>query len=276
MRLTLGVLLSLLIFSFFQCSSTSIGKEEEELSNAKINGVSFVAPPKPIGEEEIILPKTEISANYLSIMPYSFIPENGTDLLYNNEWQWWGEKTKGTIRIIEIAKKIGYKVMLKPHVWKKHGEFTGEHGYVDIKEWKEFEENYSKYILHYAHIADSLKVSLFCIGTEWENFVLSRTLFWEKLIKSIRKIYSGKLTYAANWDEYTKVPFWKDLDYIGIDGYFPLLNAITPTTDQIKEAIEPYRKHLSFYSDSLQRKILFTEYGYRSRDNTAYKTLAVR
>jgi hypothetical protein len=43
----------------------------------------------------------------------------------------------------------------------------------------------------------------------------------------IRKIYTGKLTYAANWDDFDKVPFWKELDYIGIDAYFPLSDAAT-------------------------------------------------
>jgi homoserine trans-succinylase len=36
-----------------------------------------------------------------------------------------------------------------------------------------------------------------------------------------------KLTYAANWDDFDKVPFWNELDYIGIDAYFPLSDATT-------------------------------------------------
>jgi len=267
MKITKGIALFIFIVTLFQCSNTSIEKEKIK----KINGVSFVAPPKEIGKKEIQLPKKIIMANYISIMPYSFIPENSTNLSYDSEWQWWGEKTKGTIKTIQVAKEIGYGVMLKPHVWKRHGEFTGEHNYKEEKQWVEFEESFSSYILHYAKIADSLDVPIFCIGTEWETFVLSRPSFWRGLIKAIRKIYSGKLTYAANWDEYEKVPFWKELDYIGIDGYFPLVNAKTPSIEQIKKGISPFKKHLSRFSDSIQRKILFTEFGFRSRNNTAFK-----
>ena len=32
----------------------------------------------------------------------------------------------------------------------------------------------------------------------------------------------GKLTYAENWDQYHKIPFWGKLDYVGIDVYFSL------------------------------------------------------
>jgi hypothetical protein len=32
----------------------------------------------------------------------------------------------------------------------------------------------------------------------------------------------------------TKVPFWNELDYIGIDAYFPLSDAVTPTVAELK------------------------------------------
>jgi hypothetical protein len=42
------------------------------------------------------------------------------------------------------------------------------------------------------------------------------------LIKKVRAVYSGKLTYAENWDCIDKVLFWDQLDYIGVDAYFPI------------------------------------------------------
>ncbi len=45
---------------------------------------------------------------------------------------------------------------------------------------------------------------------------------WIKLIDGLRDIYSGGLTYAANFDQYQEVTFWDRLDYIGVSGYFPL------------------------------------------------------
>ena len=171
----------------------------------KINGVSFVGPPREIDSAEISLPKRIINSNYLCLMPYGSIPEGSTELKYNSEWQWWGEKTKGAATMIKLSKEQGYKIMLKPHIWKKHGAFTGHHTYRTKNEWEAFEKSYSTYILDFAALAE--KVELFCIGTEWGEFVQERPEYWLTLIKEVKKVYTGKLTYAANWDEYKKVPF---------------------------------------------------------------------
>ena len=237
----------------------------------KINGVSFVGPPRKIDSIEVSLPKTIINSNYLSLMPYGFIPEGSTELQYNNEWQWWGEKTEGAATMIQLAKEQGYKIMLKPHVWKKHGVFTGHHTYSTNNEWEAFEKSYSKYILDFAALAEKEKVELFCIGTEWGEFVQKRPTYWQQLIKEVKKVYSGKLTYAANWDEYKKVSFWKELDFIGVDAYFPLVEDKTPTTTQIKYALLQPLNELRIVSNSNNKPILFTEFGYRSIDYTAKK-----
>ena len=41
--------------------------------------------------------------------------------------------------------------------------------------------------------------------------------------------YTGPLTYAANHGNETSVGWWNDLDYIGIDAYYPLTNKNNPT-----------------------------------------------
>ena len=258
-------LISLLAVFSFLASCCIIAQPE------KINGVSFVAPNKEIGKLEIEKPRSIVNSNYLSLMPYAFIPENGTELRYNSEWQWWGEKKNGTIFIINEAHKQGYKIMMKPHVWKKHGEYTGHHKYENEKDWLSFEKSYAKYILEFAKISDSLNVELFCIGTEWEKFALQRPNFWYNLILDIKAVYKGKLTYAANWDEYKRISFWKELDYIGVDAYFPLNDAITPNKNILKEALNPYKKGLKLISEKNNKPIIFTEFGYRSRDKTADK-----
>ena len=83
-----------------------------------------------------------------------------------------------------------------------------------------------------AKIADSLGVEMLCIGTEWKSAVRERPQFWSNVIDSVRKVYQGKLTYAANWDDYDDVPFWSKLDYIGVNAYWPLAKTKTPTIDE--------------------------------------------
>ena len=66
------------------------------------------------------------------------------------------------------------------------------------------ETSYKDYILTYAKAAEELNAEMLCIGTELEQFVIERPNFWKKLIREIRNVYKGKLTYAANWDEFKR------------------------------------------------------------------------
>jgi hypothetical protein len=86
------------------------------------------------------------------------------------------------------------------------------------------------------------------------------------LIKKIRTVYKGKLTYAANWDNYQTVPFWQELDYIGVDAYFPISDQKTPDLITIKTAWDRWKLELSTLSRKQNKQILFTEYGYISAD----------
>ena len=109
-----------------------------------------------------------------------------------------------------------------------------------------------------------INAEIFCIGTELEKFVLNRPQFWEQLIRTIRKVYKGKLTYAANWDEYKKLTFWNQLDFIGVDAYFPLSEKETPTVTDFEKGWKPHKIEIQQLQKKFQKPILFTEYGYRS------------
>ena len=117
--------------------------------------------------------------------------------------------------------------MLKPQVYFP-GSWPGGLDFENESDWEAWEKDYESYIMSFVPIADSLNVPLFCIGTEFKFSEQKRVAFWRKLIKDIRAQYKGKLTYASNWDCYDKLSFWDDLDYVGIDAYFPLVDEKTP------------------------------------------------
>ena len=71
------------------------------------------------------------------------------------------------------------------------------------------------------------------------------------------------MTYADNWDQFQNVPFWDQLDYVGIDAYFPLKTS-SPTVAVLTELWKPYVENLKIFSEKYNQKILFTEIGYRS------------
>lgn len=235
----------------------------------KINGVSFVANRNPVDSTHVV-PLQRVNTNYAAVMPFGFVPEvDKPQIVYNTDRQWYGETREGGRNYVTQLHKAGIKVMMKPQIWIRHGEFTGYLKMNTEAEWVALEESYRKFILDYATLAAEEETALFCIGTELEEFVTNRPDFWKQLIIDIKKVYKGKLTYAANWDEYKRTPFWSQLDYIGIDAYFPVCEDKTPTVDCAMEGWEKWKEEISAFVKAQQRQVLFTEYGYRSVDYTA-------
>jgi len=236
----------------------------------KINGISFVASPNEIDSLPIQTVVEETASNFLAIMPFAFCyGDTNPKVYYNQERQWWGEKAEGVKVTIQMAHRAGQKVLLKPQLWLLHGTYTGSLAYKSDADWQKFESEYQDFILTFATIAAKEKVALFCIGTELEKFIENRPLFWNQLITEIKKVYSGKITYAANWDEYSRTPFWDQLDYIGIDAYFPLSEKESPTANDLNQSLTDLNTTLGSFSKSIDRKILFTEYGFRSMNYSA-------
>lgn len=242
------------------CKSTS-----QDIVVSKIDGLSLVASGDRLQSKDVKVVK-EVNANYVALMPFGFIRDlNHPTVEYNNK-QWFGETKVGITQYTQEVRKEDLKILLKPQIWVLGGHYTGHIKMSSENEWKELETSYENFILDYAKLAESLQLDIFCIGTELELFVKNRPQFWNSLIKKIRSIYSGELTYASNWDEYRRVTFWSQLDFIGIDAYFPLSDAKTPTVKELEQKWQPHKSEIKSVQQQFNKPILFTEFGYRSVD----------
>lgn len=219
-------------------------------------------------------PIERLNAKWVAIIPFAFGDSGRTEVRYNFQYQWEGERRNGIIKSIQLAQKQGFKVMLKPQLWIDK-QFVG---HIDFgkneSKWQEFERNLSTFILDYAHIADSMNVALFSVGCEFKKSVVKRKQFWFSLIKKVRRLYKGPLTYSSNWDNFHLVPFWKQLDVIGIDAYFPMSNRVTPSLRELRFKWKEISTVLEKLSRLYNKKILFTEYGFRSVDYNLKETWA--
>lgn len=239
-------------------------------SGQKMRGINLVAPSQPI-DSSVFNPIRNVNAEWVSVIPYGFCREEDGRFYFDMERQWWGETKNGTAATIALAHQSGLKVMLKPHAWVGRGTYTGDFNLKTEAEWLVFEKDFGRYILTNAHLADSMKVELFCIATEMDNFARTRTAFWRGLIKEIRQIYKGPLTYADNWNHYNRNPFWADLDFVGVDAYFPLSSEKQPSVETMQKGWKAHLEELEDFAAKLQKPILFTEFGYRSVDFAADK-----
>ncbi len=97
---------------------------------------------------------------------------------------------------------------------------------------------------------------------------------WRELIEDVRRVYSGPIGYAANFDNYHLIDFWASLDVIGINAYFKLRHRLL--VDESEQHLYPllvdgWRGALSEIggfrdSRSLDDKpVIFTEMGYTFR-----------
>jgi len=161
--------------------------------------------------------------------------------------------------------------MLKPHLWMSSG-WRSDIVLDSPEEWDSWFETYRNVLLHYAMMAEATNTDLLCIGTELKTSIKQQANLWRQLIKEIKEIYSGKLTYAANWyDEYEHVSFWDELDYIGIQAYFPLTKHKNPELVEIMHGWQDHKETLEAFSKLHNKPILFTEIGYRSDAATTIK-----
>lgn len=171
------------------------------------------------------------------------------------------------LHAIRKSHALGLRVMLKPHidlVETGEGGGRGDIFFRSEEGWKEWFANYRIFIAHYARLAEISQVELLCVGTELSTTV-EKADEWLETIRAVRKHYSGLITYAANWnDEFEKIQFWNELDFAGIDAYFPLSQTQDPPPEELKAVCEVWVKRLEAWAKPMGKPIIFTEVGYSS------------
>jgi len=156
------------------------------------------------------------------------------------------------------AHALGMQVMLKPHVWPHGGDPTK----FEPQSWENWFASYEKYLVHEATLAERIHAEWLCIGTE-----LTRSESrpeWLRLIKLVRTLYHGRITYAANFDAFEKTPFWRELDAVGVDAYFPLAPTMAATDAQLLAGARDAVARMQRVGKAAGRTVILTELGYPS------------
>lgn len=245
-------------------NNTAISKQRF-LKDDKIRGMNVYNIGRRKNDSLLLQEIVKNNIEWVAVIPY-FYQENENSKKINapKTIGLWSKRDSLLIAGITKLQKKGLFTMIKPHLWMSSG-WRSNISFEDKNDWNVWFTNYRKAILHYATMADKTNAKLFCIGTELRSSLEQKPNAWLQLIKEIKNIYKGKLTYAANWDEtFEFKEFWEELDYIGVQAYYPLTKNKNPSLEDIKEGWKPYIKQLKEISSQLQKPILFTEVGYRS------------
>ncbi len=210
-------------------------------------------------------------ANYISLI----IP-----IYQSNPWstdvqRGWNTPTDTSLAAaINFAHSQGLQVNLKPHLETFDGQWRANINPGDRDSWF---TNYTNMIKEFAVIGQANGAEEMTIGTELINMATytsnpDNTQRWLKIITDIRAVFTGRLTYSANWGsgdfatETYHIGFWNALDYIGVSGYYNLDTWANDVTS-LKDKWAQWESHIRGLNTQYGKPILFTEIGYRSVDN---------
>lgn len=237
----------------------------------KMGGVNLASAEFGPQPESGIPALKRINANWIALTPFAYMDgKTDPNIYFRTERNWWADIPENMESVIADARKYGMKLMLKPHFWVEGSGWAGTLSF-DEAGWLAWEKNYERFIFELADFAQKHKIEMFCFATELKSVVKNRPTFMRHIIREIRKRYDGKLLYAANWDDYHRIPFWDELDYIGVDAYFPITETITPSVEEVRTIWLDFANQLRDFSVKKRKQIIFTEYGYRSIDKPVWK-----
>ncbi len=264
-----------LFVAIFLLSTSLYANENPAPTNIKHRGVCWVAGRRVTKAHLATLVKSNVK--WISQTPFGWQRSYNSPNLATATGGGilWGESDEGIEQTTRFAKKLGIKTLLKPHIWlnqRSGNKWRSDISMDNNSDWQTWFESYKKFILHYAKLAEKNKIEALSIGTELYATIKNKPDDWRQIIVEIRKIYHGQLTYSANWyEEFEEVEFWDDLDFIGIQGYFPLSKKNNPSVDELKNGWRTDLRDIERIQQRFQKPVIFTEIGYRSTADAAIK-----
>lgn len=208
-----------------------------------------------------------LGADWISITPFGYLEHRSQPNFLRYSFGAGAENDESVITAAIFARKLGMRVMLKPHVLMSGGDW-GWPGEIDMKSaenWQRFFKHYYSWIRHYALLAEMYNFDLFCIGVEFMHATPNHDAEWREMIAKIRQLYRGPLVYAANWyREFEHITFWDELDYIGLNLYYPLSQNETATLDELIKGMNTGMPVIEKVVQKYQKPLLLTEVGFTS------------
>jgi len=228
-------------------------------------------PPDP----ELLGHLRALGVTHLTLVPFGW--QEATDdprVRVDTSDGWYSESHRGIRALARQADTLGMDVILKPHIWiggyDEEGVNRSNIGFGSEAEWARWENSYRRFLMTYARLARDVGADVLVLGTELSSVSTSRPAYWRALADSVRTVYDGKLTYAANWyEEYEDLQFWDALDYVGVQAYFPLADQSDPSLERLQARWREHRATLQQVHRRTGTPVLFTEIGYRSAATAA-------
>jgi len=177
--------------------------------------------------------------------------------------------------LIDHAKMRKLRVILMPIVLISNPKGNEWRGTINPSSWAAWFDSYRSVLLHFTYIAANHKADVLVVGSELVS-AESHADEWRKTIAEVRANFKGQLTYSSNWDHYSDIPFWDQLDMIGMNSYWTLDRSLDGESKKnrvsVPEVVNNWRKiqkDLKVFADRKKKPILLLEAGWCSLENAA-------
>lgn len=214
----------------------------------------------------------KMGARWVAITPFGRVLDlsgRGVDPSFERPFT---ENREDVRRAVEMAHARGLSVMLVPHLWVESGEWRAKIDPPTDAGWDAWTRSYGAFVRAWAEVAEQSHVDLFSAGVELRSWVTtSRAPSFVALVRQLRAIYHGPITYSANWDDVDHTLILGELDVIGINAFYPLADKDGARFEKLLEGGKQVRERVHALAEAWQKPVLFTEIGYTTRPDPAIR-----
>jgi hypothetical protein len=231
-------------------------------------GRGYGSPLFERGLDEVV----RMGATWISLTPFGRVADlTGTGVDKTFELRF-ADNQRALARAVHQAHARGLRVLLVPHLWVESGGWRGELDPPSDEGWRRFAESYRKYVLEWASFAAKQRVDMFSVGVELRSWVTTtRAPSFYPILRDIRAVYPGPLTYAANWDDVEQTVILGELDVIGVNAFYPLTDKPGAGDAELRQGGREVAKKVKALAELWGKPVLFNEFGYTARRDPALR-----
>ena len=268
MRIALLPVIAIGLLTLWVMPSGVDAQEEQDGERLNIRGVTLASAGYRRGgggygsdfAREQLDALAALGCNWIAVTEHVYM-----ESVRSPELRWREGGGERLAQTVADARERGIKVLFKPHVWSRDFHGGGDwHGTVEMQseaDWQAFFKNYGDYMVAHAKIAQDAGADALCIGTELKS-TTHREAEWRELIRRVREVYDGALTYSSCSDSFEEIRWWDAVDCVGITAYYRVANVDNPSENEVRQGWNEVYRRLIPFAQRVGRPICFTELGY--------------
>ena len=208
----------------------------------------------------------DLGANVVLISISGYQQHAATSLIGNDEAKTPSEQD--VAELIRGARRAGLRVVLMPKILLDKPRGTEWRGRIQPPSWDQWFDQYRRWIVPWARLAEEAGVEMFMVGSELVS-AEKHTTQWRRVIRDVRQVFHGQLSYSANWDHYSGIEFWSELDLVGLTTYYELADHEGAAVEEIVAGWGKWKEKILRWQRQVGKPILLTEVGWASQPGCA-------